>query len=287
MDGIMLPTTTSTVTPPPSPPSDPNTVLEVTLPGEPDNKLTATVTEVGVKFDLTQNTSKFGYRIYRSTTQGIEGISISDFPLTGGQFVDVNIDPDTKYYYAIRKVLEEASLDRETVSIIPEVLGESSKEIVLNSGPVVSPWKPLDTEQKYRKNFILMKIGEPEMLFNETMLEIDPGRGTTPQIVRERAMVPVRAIIETMGGTVGWDDAEKQVSLMYGDLSAMDFEVYMNIDSRELTANGEKKTMDVAPQIINDRTMLPIRFVTENVGGEIAWIGSTREIIIVFFTKAG
>ena len=40
--------------------------------------------------------------------------------------------------------------------------------------------------------------------------------------------------------------------------------------------------MDVAPQSINDRTMLPVRFVAENIGCQIAWIGSTQEVIIVF-----
>jgi hypothetical protein len=40
-----------------------------------------------------------------------------------------------------------------------------------------------------------------------------------------------------------------------------------------------------APQIINERTMLPLRFVSENVGAEIAWVGSTKEIIVVFYTK--
>jgi hypothetical protein len=41
--------------------------------------------------------------------------------------------------------------------------------------------------------------------------------------------------------------------------------------------------MDVAPAIVNDRTLLPIRFAAENLGCEIEWIGSSREIVIVFF----
>jgi hypothetical protein len=42
--------------------------------------------------------------------------------------------------------------------------------------------------------------------------------------------------------------------------------------------------MDVAPMTINDRTMVPVRFAAENVGCIVDWIGSTSEIVIVFFT---
>jgi len=42
--------------------------------------------------------------------------------------------------------------------------------------------------------------------------------------------------------------------------------------------------MDVAPAIINSRTMVPVKFVAENVGATIEWIASTREIVIVFYS---
>ncbi|MCL2814416.1 MAG: copper amine oxidase N-terminal domain-containing protein [Oscillospiraceae bacterium] len=258
-------------------------VFEVDIPGEANGRLSALVTEVGIKLDITPNTAQYGYRIYRSTDPNAEGISISDFPLTKGQFVDVNVEPETDYYYTIRKVIEEAGFDRVNIEITPEVLGEASKKISLNSGKIIGPPKP-GSDDDYKKNYILMKVGEPNMLFNEETMEIDPGRGTVPIIENGRALMPIRAIIEGMGGTVGWDGATQTVSLLYGELSAIDFDVKMTIDSRELIANGESKTMDIAPKIISERTMLPMRFVGENVGAEIAWIGSTSEIIIVFFT---
>jgi len=265
-------------------PIDPkDEILEVAIPGEPEGKLTALVTEVGIKFEITPNTAKFGYRIYRSTDPNEEGISISDFPLIEGKFVDVNIDPNMTYYYTIRKVISEAGFDRETMDITPEVLGDPSQKIVLNSGRIIDPPKP---GGDHTKNFLLMKIDEPDMLFNETSLEIDPGRGTVPKVENGRTLIPIRAIIECMGGEIKWDDPTKTVSLFSGEASATDFEVVMTVGSKDMTSNGEKKTMDIAPQIINGRTMLPLRFVAENVGGEIAWVGSTREIIIVFYTKA-
>ena len=45
--------------------------------------------------------------------------------------------------------------------------------------------------------------------------------------------------------------------------------------------------MDIAPEIINGRTMLPLRFVAENVGCLVEWIGSTKEVVIVYPTGNG
>jgi len=264
-------------------PADP--VLQTAIPGE-DGELAAYVTEVGVKFDFTKSASKFGYRIYRSTKAGVEGISISDFPVTVGQFVDVNVSSHRTYYYTVRRVIAEAGYDLGKVEIIPEVLGDPSGQIVLTTGKIIDPWRPEDSSlEEYHKNYLLMKIGEPYMQFNGKLVEIDPGRGTTPLIVRERTLVPIRAIIESMGGEVGWDGETQEVTLVAGELAAMDFAVVMTIGKLAITANGEGKTVDVAPQVINERTMLPLRFVSENVGAEIAWIGSTSEIIVVFYTK--
>ena len=52
-------------------------------------------------------------------------------------------------------------------------------------------------------------------------------------------------------------------------------ELKMTVGKTDYTLNGEQKTMDVAPVIINDRTMLPVRYVAEALGAEIAWDGAT------------
>ncbi len=52
-------------------------------------------------------------------------------------------------------------------------------------------------------------------------------------------------------------------------------ELKMTLGKTEYTVNGETKTMDVAPIIRNDRTMLPVRYVGEALGAEIGWDGAT------------
>ena len=52
-------------------------------------------------------------------------------------------------------------------------------------------------------------------------------------------------------------------------------ELKMTLGKTAYTLNGETKTMDVAPIIRNERTMLPVRYVAEALGAEIAWDGAT------------
>ncbi len=51
--------------------------------------------------------------------------------------------------------------------------------------------------------------------------------------------------------------------------------IKMTLGKTDYTVNGEAKTMDVAPIIRNDRTMLPVRYVAEALGAEILWDGAT------------
>ncbi|MCH5185415.1 MAG: hypothetical protein J1F64_04730, partial [Oscillospiraceae bacterium] len=54
------------------------------------------------------------------------------------------------------------------------------------------------------ETIITLQIDNPNMTVDGRSEEIDPGRGTTPVIVNDRTLVPIRAIIEAVGGTVDW-----------------------------------------------------------------------------------
>jgi hypothetical protein len=265
-------------TPPPAPPSAPpagDIEYDAATAGVKNGiKLMATITEVGIKFDWAPGGNRLGYRIYRSTQQGVEGISISDFPITGSQFVDVNVKTNTQYFYNIRAVTAEAELNRQTFELTDEKVGAAGEELPIKTGVIVT--------RDAARQFILMKIGKDTMQVNESTTEIDQGRGTKPLILDSRTMVPIRAIIETMSGTVDWDDSAQQISL-----AAYGHTVVMKLNGDTIVADGVRKDIDVPPTTINDRTMVPVRFVAENVGCNIQWIGSTEEIIIVFYTQAG
>ena len=122
---------------------------------------------------------------------------------------------------------------------------------------------------------LTMQINNPIMTVNGADQEIDKGNGTTPVIVNERTLVPIRAIIEAMGGTVGWEAETKTATLNYGK-----DKIDLVIDSKTAYLNGNASELDTAPAIINERTMLPIRFIAENFKFDVKWDGDTQTITI-------
>ncbi len=121
---------------------------------------------------------------------------------------------------------------------------------------------------------ITLQIDNPQMTVGGKTLSIDDD-GTTPVIVNDRTLVPVRAIIEALGGEAQWDNETRTAILRYnGD------EIRLTIDSTEAFLNGESQTLDVAPVIINERTMLPIRFIAESFGFAVEWNNDERIVTI-------
>ncbi|NLT21226.1 MAG: copper amine oxidase N-terminal domain-containing protein [Syntrophomonadaceae bacterium] len=96
-----------------------------------------------------------------------------------------------------------------------------------------------------------------------------------PYIKGDRTYVPMRYMGETLGAEVVWDDAARTVTLTKGDTT-----VVFTIGSTSYTVNGEAKTADVAPEIANDRTMLPARFVAEAFGAVVGWDASSQTVLI-------
>ena len=123
---------------------------------------------------------------------------------------------------------------------------------------------------------VSMQINNSIMEINGENTEIDEGRATSPIIFGGRTLVPIRAIIEAFDGEVFWDGTTQTVELiLYDDI------IRLVIDSDVAYLNGEQHTLDVAPAIINDRTMLPLRFIAEGFNLGIAWDGSTETVSII------
>lgn len=121
---------------------------------------------------------------------------------------------------------------------------------------------------------IKLKIGDPVMTIDGAAVNIDD-EGTVPVIVNERTLVPIRAIIEAAGGIVGWDGDKQTVTLSYGGS-----DIVLTISSETAFLNGMEDTLDTAPAIINERTMLPIRYISENLGFLVDWDGETETVTI-------
>ncbi|NLI56452.1 copper amine oxidase N-terminal domain-containing protein [bacterium] len=99
------------------------------------------------------------------------------------------------------------------------------------------------------KIIIILQINNPYMTVNGVKKEIDPGRGTVPVIIKGRTLVPIRAIIEEMGGTVDWDGTARKVTIKLGNTT-----IELIIDKKTAKVNGVKKELDT----ISDGTKLTV-----------------------------
>lgn len=117
---------------------------------------------------------------------------------------------------------------------------------------------------------------EITVTYNGKLISFD----TEPQIINDRTMVPFRAIFETLGGEVGFDEATREVSCKLDDKAISfkpgDYEAVIKNNAGE-----EKVTLDAAPVIVDDRTLVPVRFVAESAGVKVNWDEWLREVVLI------
>ncbi|MCL2202018.1 MAG: copper amine oxidase N-terminal domain-containing protein [Oscillospiraceae bacterium] len=96
-----------------------------------------------------------------------------------------------------------------------------------------------------------------------------------PRIVDGRTLVPFRTIFEALGATVHWNPATQTVTGSNGTTT-----IVMPIGSRYPTVNGQVIPLDVPAEIVDGRTLVPLRFVSENFGVTVNWNAETRQVTI-------
>jgi N-acetylmuramoyl-L-alanine amidase len=87
-----------------------------------------------------------------------------------------------------------------------------------------------------------------------------------PRIIKDVTMVPVRIIAEELGSKVEWNQEARKVTIIKDSLK-----IEMVIDRLSATVNGANSKLDSAPVLIAGNTLLPVRFVAENMGIEVNW----------------
>lgn len=131
-------------------------------------------------------------------------------------------------------------------------------------------------ETKMDKVIIYLTIGNAFMTVNGTQMEIDPGRGTVPLIMGGRTILPIRAVVEAIGGSIKWNDTDRKITIVKQNTT-----IEMWIDKKEMLVNGLSITNDVPPVIIGARTYVPVRFVGENLNCDVGWDQATQTVTIL------
>ena len=96
-----------------------------------------------------------------------------------------------------------------------------------------------------------------------------------PIILNDYTLVPARESFEKIGASVTWIKDTEQVQIVYKDMV-----VLMKINDNKATVNGQLFNMSIPPKLINSKTMIPVRFVSEAMGLTVNWDNNTRIINI-------
>jgi len=157
-------------------------------------------------------------------------------------------------------------------------LAPGSKTVYYTSGTTgwTDPWYGCPTAIKYDKVTIVLQIENAMFTVNGASKTLD----SPPVIKNDRTLVPIRTIIEALAGTVGWDATTKKATVTLGKKA-----ITLWIGKSAATVNGVNTLIDstnakVVPEIISGRTMLPLRFVTQNLGCAVVWTAATKTITI-------
>jgi hypothetical protein len=90
-----------------------------------------------------------------------------------------------------------------------------------------------------------------------------------------RVLVPLRGVFEKMGIDVHWTSSTRQI-----DATGPNNRVQLWVGNRVASVDGRDVTLDVAPMIIQNSTMVPLRFVGESLGASVAWRPQTQTVEI-------
>lgn len=123
-------------------------------------------------------------------------------------------------------------------------------------------------------------VGKSKAYVDNAEVQIDPDNAAVvPVLENDRTLVPLRFIAESFGCEVSYDGATQGITIQNDD-----FTVNMTVGKAEYTVNGEPKTLDVPAQLSNDRTLVPLRAVSEALDKEVFWQDG---LIVITNPKAG
>lgn|GEM_PF-1615507 len=90
-----------------------------------------------------------------------------------------------------------------------------------------------------------------------------------------RTMVPVRFISEQLGAEVHWNASSNSVDIQYNNKN-----ILLPLNTKVASVNGKELELDASAVIKNNRTMVPLRFISEALGARVLWGSATSTVRI-------
>lgn len=117
----------------------------------------------------------------------------------------------------------------------------------------------------------VMTIGKKSMTVNNSSKALD----VAPVLQNDVTYVPIKYIIDYFGGEANWDAKNKKVTVLQGNTT-----LELTVNKKEFLFNGVKQQASSAPIILNSRTLVPLRLVSEQLGIDVKWEKLTKSITL-------
>ena len=102
-----------------------------------------------------------------------------------------------------------------------------------------------------------------------------PSFPVAPFIEHSRTMVPLAVVEQTLGAQVSWNGSTRTVTIATAGGT-----VQLTIDSRTAVVDGTGVTLDAAPTIVDSRTIVPLYFLSQVLGDQVQWDGTSRTVVV-------
>lgn len=192
-----------------------------------------------------------GYVIWRGPSPDAIDFMVNTQPVTGTSYVDRSIQPNQEYWYRVQafEATEELGIKSNAQSTVAGATATNRREI----------WLQVD-------NTLAKVNGETKSL------------QVAPAIHNGFTYVPLRFIGEELGAKVTWSEIEQKVTY---ELDGRKIDLFIQRGAA-LINDSTVLELPAPPLVIQGSTLVPVRFVSEQLGAKLTWFGEDRTILIEY-----
>lgn len=242
----------------------------VTKPNAPSDLSASPISGNAVILTWKDNSdNEAGFKLERSLTQVGGYMEIDDIPANTTSYQNTELTSGTHYFYRIKAYNTAGDSSYSSladVTTLTETTGQPKTEPPKINPPSVS-------------TVLRFYINETQYYINDTPAAMD----ASPVITNSRTLLPVRYVATPLAADVKWDSTTKKVTISH---KGTIIELWINKNTAHV--NGVDKPIDpdnstVTPVIMPPgRTMLPLRFIAENLGCLIEWDKIKKEVKVTY-----
>lgn len=168
------------------------------------------------------------------------------------------------------------AVDTQGLWSVPVDLAEGENEVTIMARDLSGNQSTLRlTIERRLQTVIQLAVGSATATVDMQSLDM----GAQPVLLKSgTVMVPLRFISEALGATVDWLPAMRIITLNRGGTS-----IQLQIGSKTGLIDLRPMSLLEAPIIVSDRTLVPLRFISEAFGADVAWDQPTRRVTITLF----